>query len=322
MDNINIVDISVLPTEKRDCIVCCGPYGKTHLQYDGELPLQFRDKPEAPVLLSCNHTVGLDCLKMWLDAKNNFRFNNNCPHCRKVLYISEIDQRVIQIRDRIQQMQHWLHNISWDNREHRLSITTISKKLRQLDDIINTGAAIDDIYDPQATGRFNGLALSSWWRCTMNVHVPLFLDTIPDPSMDALLEPIAQHNIWFKEQHTHLTPRNDYIDNHLMVDDEPEAESMRPLYVRLFNAFFEGYTCLPSNNTEVVHHSMMPSNIFLKTMAALQTQLSAEGCVGDEWDFLKLHCGNESQVLYKRLCLLKALNTAAHATFSDVEYLV
>jgi hypothetical protein len=219
-------------------------------------------------------------------------------------------------------MREWCEAITWDNREYRLSLSTVGGEVRRLDTIANTGAAIGDVYDPQFTGRFRGLIIKHWWQCTTELHVPNFVDTMEGPIKKSLFSSARKHNLWpvgFLGVADFPTPQSLYVASHLELYREPEVEPNGQFYTRLANTLFPSYTSSPSRHTEVSHHSMMPSQIFLRTLAVLQGQLTSEGCDGDEWDILQLQCGDQIQILYKRLCLYMALITALHSIFSDIE---
>jgi hypothetical protein len=229
---------------------------------------------------------------------------------------------VTSVQARIQRMREWCEAITWDNREYRLSLSSVAGQVRRLDNIANTGTAIGDVYDPQFTSRFRGLVIKHWWQCTTETHVPNFVDTIEGPIKKSLFSSALKHNllsVGFLGVVDFPTPQSPYVASHLELYREPEAEPNGRFYTGLTNALFPGYTSSPSKHTEVFHHSMMPSQIFLKTLAVLQCQLTSEGCDGDEWDIFQLQCEDQIQILYKRLCLFMALTTALHSIFSDIE---
>lgn len=321
MKNLKAADISTVPENNRECMICREPYGETHLPQDEITPpLQFRNEPEAPVRLACNHYIGLACLCDWVGTKNNFKFNNTCPYCRTELYKSEIDQRLFAHRNGILQARHTLLFIVWNNVELNLGRQVVADRLRTLDNLVNEGAALGDVYNAVSMRRFNGPRIARWWQCVMERHIPYFLETIPEPVNTAFLSFIRRHYIWTYNP-DHRTLRNDYVEAHLEVDDEQESETMSPLFTQFYDAFFKNYTCRPSKYTGVVHHSMMPSQIFIKTLATLQRHLTNQGYTGDAWDLLRPDKGNINERLYGKICMLQALNTAAHATHSHVESL-
>jgi hypothetical protein len=68
----------------------------------------------------------------------------------------------------------------WDNQRETLTIPTISRVLKDLDNIINEGAALGkDVYNPAIMGGYNRLSVRRWWRCSIENHFFDFLNMFP-----------------------------------------------------------------------------------------------------------------------------------------------
>lgn len=52
-------------------------------------PFQNSPRSERPVRLPCNHVMGKDCLRKWLNSSGANANNNACPTCRAVLFKRE-----------------------------------------------------------------------------------------------------------------------------------------------------------------------------------------------------------------------------------------
>ena len=70
LGSLPVLSLAELPEDHEICPVCIEPY---------------RQPGEIPVLLSCGHVMGKDCLLEWLQSPPY-----NCPMCRAVLFEHEV----------------------------------------------------------------------------------------------------------------------------------------------------------------------------------------------------------------------------------------
>lgn len=303
LSNIREADISTIPADDRNCMICWGKYGETD---------EINDTSEDPVKLSCPHWIGSKCFHNMINKKKepDYKFNNRCPKCRRELFESEVDPRLFTLRDDILRVRTVLTYLTWEDREALLTRESITSMLGDFDAIVNMGAEIGDVYDQEheeSREEFNGSMVAGWWDCMMESHIVYYLESMPGPIASALRRLIEHHNLYsYDEEMGILT--NAYVEDRIEINNEQTTAA----YSLVYNLFDQ-----PSSHSEIIHHSMMPSHLFLRVLVLLQSQLAGSQLTGDEWNLLKLDKGDESQRAYKKLCLLTALEIANHATHNQ-----
>lgn len=292
-------------------MLCWVNYGETD---------ELNGTPENPVKLSCPHWIGCNCFHRLVNNKRgpDYRFDNRCPKCRRELFQSEVDERVYTLRDDIMQTRERLNFRTVNARETFLSRESITNVLCKFDAIINQGARIGDIYDQEGNSsreKFNGALVIRWFYCAMESHLDCFMDTMSERATNGMVDLASKHDLChFAEANSMAT--NSYVETFIWIEDGQDDTTMPAAYTPIYDLFFgneEAHTGRPSSHPHVIHHSMMPSQLFLKTLALMQRQITEAQLTGDEWDLLQLDEGDESHVQYKKFCLLIAMEVAAHA---------
>lgn len=309
--NIREVDIATVPEDDRRCCVCWGVYGETD---------DISDTSENPVKLSCPHWIGSKCLHSVINKvrEPDHKFDNRCPKCRRELFESEVDARLYTLRDDISQVRDRFIHLTWETRETLLSREAITTMLCELDAIINQGAHIGGVYDQEhewSRENFNNFMVNNWWHCVVNNHIVYYIVTLPEPVVTALKSLNLQHELFNTDEETgEIT--NEYMDARIGVNEDHDNTTMPAAYTAFRNLFFEteeSYSGRPSSHPDIIHHSMMPSQLFLKTLVILQRQLNDSHLTSDGWDLLQLDKGDQGHIEYKKFCHLVALEVATHA---------
>ena len=73
LESLPILALADLRLDSLECPFCIEPY-------------QNSPHSERPVRLPCNHVMGNDCLRKWLNSSGANANNNACPTCRAVLF--------------------------------------------------------------------------------------------------------------------------------------------------------------------------------------------------------------------------------------------
>ena len=76
LESLPILALADLRSDSLECPFCIEPY-------------QNSPRSERPVRLPCNHVMGKDCLRKWLNSSEANANNNACPTCRAVLFKRE-----------------------------------------------------------------------------------------------------------------------------------------------------------------------------------------------------------------------------------------
>ena len=76
LESLPILALADLRLDSLECPFCIEPY-------------QNSPRSERPVRLPCNHVMGKDCLRKWLNSSGANANNNACPTCRAVLFKRE-----------------------------------------------------------------------------------------------------------------------------------------------------------------------------------------------------------------------------------------
>ncbi|TLD39355.1 hypothetical protein E2P81_ATG00342 [Venturia nashicola] len=224
--------------------------------------------PETTVNAWCN------CIRSLVNKKHapKFKLENRCPKCRRELFQSKTDERLFALRDDILEARRRVVYSTWDTRETLLSKESVTGILCGLDGIINRGAEIGDVYDHEeylARDAFNGALVVNWWKCMMENHLVYFMHTMAEPVTHALMQLVRQHGLCTYDADGGVST-NPFVEIRIGLD---EVEAHAATYSRFYEFFFtaeQGRSGRPSSRSDVIDNSMMPSQLFLKTMVLLQ----------------------------------------------------
>ena len=135
LKSLPILSLIDLPDDNQDCPICMEKYLTP--QHDetswGILPPRTpsdrgSNPTDPPVRLPCNHIIGKDCLRSWLQSSVLNRNNNTCPMCRTVLYNRDILAN--QLRDIDRMIGHLPEGTRSRHQAERTRLEEASNRLR------------------------------------------------------------------------------------------------------------------------------------------------------------------------------------------------
>ncbi|KAF1987444.1 hypothetical protein K402DRAFT_420255 [Aulographum hederae CBS 113979] len=124
-------EISSLPADDRDCMICHAAYGEVDGDDCGDEDSVGECTAEGPIeLTKCGHVMGADCYMAWADCYEQ-EDCNKCPKCRTELFddagdLSDRDLQLLDmmaaIKERVRRTKEELSAASGGDEEIRVAV--------------------------------------------------------------------------------------------------------------------------------------------------------------------------------------------------------